>query len=93
MLSAAQVADALNVSVSHLSRVMNKILSCGFPETLQRIRLEYACGQLIAQPDIPIAQLAQQCGFSSASYFTASFKKKYGVTPSGYRQRRTADKL
>ena len=93
MLSAAQVADALNVSVSHLSRVMNKSLGCGFPETLQRIRLEYACGQLIAQPDIPIAQLAQQCGFSSASYFTASFKKKYGVTPSGYRQRKTADKL
>ena len=76
LLSAVQVADTLGISVSHLSRVMNRSLGCGFPETLQKIRLEYACEQLLAKPDIPIAQLAQQCGFSSASYFTASFKKK-----------------
>ncbi len=91
MLSAAEVAEATNISVSHLSRVMKRSVGCGFPEMLQTIRMERACEQLIAQPDIPIAQLAQQCGFSSASYFTASFKKKFGVTPSGYRQKQSAE--
>ena len=52
---------------------------------LQKIRLEYAATQLMAKPGISIADLAQQCGFSSASYFAASFKKVYGVTPSNYR--------
>ena len=84
-LSAAQVADALGISVSHLSRVMNKSIGCGFPELLQKMRLECAANLLLTQPDLPIAQLAQQCGFGSASYFTASFKRIYGVTPSNYR--------
>lgn len=84
-LSAVQVADALGVSVSHLSRVMNRSIGCGFPEMLQKLRLEHAVELLVEKPDLSIAQLAQQCGFSSASYFTASFKRVYGVTPSVYR--------
>lgn len=90
-LSAMQVAEALSISVSHLSRVMGKSIGCGFPELLQKIRLEHAVTQLMAQPGLSIAQLAQECGFSSASYFTASFKKKYGVTPSTYRLNRAGD--
>lgn len=88
VLSAAQVAQALGISQSYMSRVINKALGCGFPETLQRMRLKHAVALLTEQPDVSIADLAQQCGFSSASYFTASFKKVYGVTPSGYRQQR-----
>ena len=83
-LSAAQVADELGVSVSHLSRMVNKSLGVAFPELLQKIRLEFAEKQLSEHPGISISELAQQCGFSSASYFSASFKKKYGVVPSGY---------
>ena len=90
-LSALQVAEALSISVSHLSRVMGKHIGCGFPELLQKIRLEHAVNQLMAQPGLSIAQLAQECGFSSASYFTASFKKKYGVTPSTYRLRHAGE--
>lgn len=91
-LSAAQVADALGVSVSHMSRVMNRSLGCGFPELLQKMRLEHAAALLLSQSDLPIAQLAQQCGFSSASYFTASFKRLYGVTPRYYRLQHAAQK-
>lgn len=87
MLSAKQVADALGVSVSHLSRVMSRSVGCGFPELLQKTRLEHAACMLLERPDLPIAQLGQQCGFSSASYFTSSFKRVYGVTPSVYRTR------
>ena len=90
-LSAAQVADALGVSVSHLSRQISKALGCGFPDVLQKLRLEHAARQLIAHPGLSIADLAQQCGFSSASYFTTSFKKLYGVTPSNYRLQSESD--
>lgn len=84
-LSAAQVAEVLGISVSHMSRVMGRSLGYGFPELLQKMRLEHAAALLLSQPDASIAQLAQQCGFGSASYFTSSFKKKFGITPSQYR--------
>ena len=90
-LSAAQVADALGISVSHLSRVMSKAIGSGFPELLQKMRLEHAAALLLSQSDLPIAQLARQCGFSSASYFTASFKRVYGVTPRHYRLQHAAN--
>lgn len=83
-LSASQVAEELGVSVSHLSRIMSRAIGCTFPELLQRYRLEKAA-DLLRSSDMPIAQLAQQCGFGSASYFTASFKRIYGMVPSGYR--------
>lgn len=90
-LSATEVADSLGVSVSYLSRVINKALGCGFPEMLQRLRLEHAAEKLLSQPNLTIADLAQQCGFSSPSYFTASFKKLYGMTPSNYRLAHSTD--
>lgn len=83
-LSASQVAEALGVSVSHLSRIMSRAVGCTFPELLQRYRLDKAAGLLLSS-DMPIAQLAQQCGFGSASYFTATFKRIYGMVPSAYR--------
>lgn len=84
-LSASQVADALGISVSHLSRVMSRSVGCGFPEQLQKLRLEKAVALLQEDNCASIAHLAQQCGFGSASYFTASFKRVYGMTPSSYR--------
>lgn len=83
-LSAAQVAEEMGVSVSHLSRVINKSLGCAFPELLQKIRLEYAEEQLSQNANLSISDLAQKCGFSSSSYFSANFKKMYGTTPSNY---------
>ena len=84
-LSAAQVAETLGISVSHMSRVISRSLGYGFPELLQKTRLEHAAALLLSQPDASIALLAQQCGFGSASYFTSSFKRKFGMTPSQYR--------
>ena len=84
-LSAAQVAEVLGISVSHMSRVMSRALGYGFPELLQKTRLEHAADLLLSHPEDSIALLAQQCGFGSESYFTSSFKRKFGMTPSQYR--------
>lgn len=91
MLSAAQVAEALGISVSHMSRVIHKSMGCAFPDILQKIRLERAITLLMARPNISIAELAQQSGFSSPSYFSTIFKKMYGLTPSGYRLKHIAE--
>jgi AraC-like DNA-binding protein len=36
--------------------------------------------------NISIEELSEKCGFSSQSYFTRTFKKKIGLSPTQYRK-------
>ena len=45
---------------------------------------------LLAHTDRPIGEIAEQCGFSSASHLTHLFKKKYGFPPSLARARQVS---
>lgn len=54
---------------------------------IQGLRLEYAC-DLLCETDLPVAQVAQRCGFSDSFYFSRYFRKKYGMPPSRWRQTR-----
>jgi AraC family transcriptional regulator len=51
---------------------------------LQRRRMERA-KRLLIETQMPVAELALACGFSSQSHFTVSFRKHVGLTPSKYR--------
>lgn len=55
-------------------------------EYLTQRRLEYAL-HLLLTSDLPVAQVAEACGFGDASYFGKRFRKQMGLTPSQYRHR------
>jgi len=50
----------------------------------QRLRLDDAA-HMLKQTDLPIAQIAALCGFSSASHFVFAFRASRGVTPARWR--------
>ena len=54
-------------------------------------RLEKSMSML-HDDNCPIVEIAEQCGFSSHSYFCYVFKKKFGASPSEYRQRHRTSK-
>lgn len=54
-------------------------------EWLREYRLERAKTYL-TNPDQAITNIALNCGFSSASHFTQTFKSHYGITPTKYRK-------
>ena len=63
-------------------------------ENLMRYRVRRAW-QYLRDDNMPMAEIARRCGFSSQSYFCRTFKKYTSQTPSQYRQglrkrRRTA---
>ncbi len=84
-LSAQFLAGKFNITPSYFSRIFNEGLGCAFPDYLSSLRLEKAKNLMIEEPNRNIQSICEAVGFTSSSYFTALFKKKYGVTPSKYR--------
>ena len=52
---------------------------------LNEQRLETA-RRLLEETDHSVSSIASLTGFSSSSYFAQNFRRKYGITPTGYRQ-------
>ncbi len=57
---------------------------------LNERRLETAC-RLLKETDYSVSDISSSTGFSSQSYFTQIFKKRYGMPPIKFRQECAAD--
>jgi AraC-like DNA-binding protein len=53
---------------------------------LHEYRLEQAC-QLLQERRLNVSEIARVIGFSSCSYLSRVFRKKYGVSPKRYQSR------
>jgi DNA-binding response OmpR family regulator/ligand-binding sensor domain-containing protein/two-component sensor histidine kinase len=73
------VAGKMNVSARTLNRRLSAAFGMTFGELLKHMRIEVAI-QLLAEGKM-IKEVAFDCGFSSQSYFSQSFKQVKGVTP------------
>lgn len=78
------IADELNMSSYHISRVYRQHNSSNIVDMINHIRMEHA-KQLLIKSAISIADIAAKTGYTSSSYFHRMFKKLYGVTPSEFR--------
>ena len=85
-LTTGQIAVRFHVSVSKINSDFHKITNQTLKEFYNHLRILHAEDLLIAQNELPIADVAYQCGFSSESYFIQSFQKSTGMTPSVYRK-------
>ena len=52
---------------------------------LQRVRLEHA-KRLLAQSDMKMQSVAEQCGYQSTNSFWFAFKQAFGMSPQEYRK-------
>ncbi len=52
---------------------------------LQRLRIDHA-SRLLAENDKSITEIAIETGFNDSNYFTRTFRKLTGITPSEYRR-------
>ncbi len=62
-----------------------EISNCTPMEYINKIRLKKASQLLLANPGISSTDIAYQCGFSSAQYFTTVFKRHFKKTPQAFR--------
>ena len=83
-ISCADIAKHLNYSVSYLRYIFQKEGMNSITRTINEIRLENA-KKMIINTKMNITDVAFQCGFCDANYFSTIFKNKYGVSPIKYR--------
>lgn len=79
------VADAVSLSRYHFSRLFKKETGFTPHEYLQDVRLRHS-KQLLTQTDLSVDEIACQCGFSSATHFIRTFKKRTMITPAAFRK-------
>ena len=85
-LSVESVAEKYGFSVSYFSKLFNSYTGKTFPDYMNQLRLAKARTLLLECPELTIQEIAGRVGFNSSSYFSAAFRKYYGVTPSQIRK-------
>lgn len=84
-LSLQKISEELDISYGYLSSLFKKIEGISFKAFLTNIRMEEARKYLLSRK-YKIYEIADAVGFSDARYFTESFHKYYGCSPSEYLQ-------
>ena len=84
-LTLNSVADHVFLSPSYLSRIFKKYMNINFINYINHQKVAKAQRELILGRK-PINLISNISGFSQTSYFTKTFKKITGTTPSIYRK-------
>lgn len=85
-LSAVKIAAEMNLTASHLSRIVKRQTGHGFPWHLRRVRMREAIRLLIGSA-LSIKEISSRVGYLHTSHFDRHFRAVYGVTASAYRRR------
>ena len=84
-ISLGRIAGIAGIHPVHLARSFRSSQGCTIGEYIRRLRIEEACKRL-EMSDLPVTELAQECGFFDHSHFCRVFKRHVGVSPSEFRR-------
>jgi AraC family transcriptional regulator len=85
-LRLSELASVANLSVFHFHRLFLAWVGETPADYIRRRRLEAAAMRLVAQPRLPLLDVALSVGFGSAEAFSRAFKVRYGVAPTPWRR-------
>lgn len=83
-ISLAQMAALFETNTKYLSEVINKYKGKNVNLYINELRINYIVEKLKSDPkylNYKVSYLAEECGFSSHSSFSAVFKNITGITP------------
>lgn len=80
-----EVADLIFLTESNFCKFFKKAVGKTFSDYLNEIRINEAA-RLLLQTDQSVAQIANDCGFETLSYFNRVFLRKKGSAPTAYRK-------
>ncbi len=84
-LSLDEVSYYVNISPYYFSKIFKEGTGENFIEYLTNIRIEKA-KELLSNSDYSMKEICVMVGYSDPNYFSRSFKKNVGVTPTEYKE-------
>lgn len=84
-LSQSQIADAAHISPQHLCRLFKQNLHMTPIRYLNEVRMDHA-KTLLEKTSLSIVQIGEKVGFFTPHYFSSTFRRICGKTPSEYRE-------
>ena len=85
-LTLADIGEGLHCSKATLTDTFRREFGITILQYIHTVRLTKARHMLL-NTELPIGTVAEECGFSSAEYFSSLFKKEVGVSPLLYRKK------
>ena len=83
-IGVAQIAQRLNMSEQTFRRRMTEVTGKSPKVFISAIQMERAAHLLTTNSQMPMSEIATQCGFSDAETFSRAFKRVYGCAPTHY---------
>lgn len=83
-ITCTKVAAHINFSPTYFSRLFKKETGRTYVEYVNFVRFQRAIA-LIRHSDSTLEQISEELGFNTPNYFSNTFKKYVGLTPSDYR--------
>lgn len=78
------ISQNMNYSKYYLNRIFSSVVGCTMHKYIQRRRLTEAA-RLLAETDIPIAEISSKACYDSQQAFTLAFRQLYQYTPQACR--------
>ena len=79
------IAQHVNISPAYLSTLFKKVSGQSISDTIAALRIESAC-RYLSSTNLSLKEISSKCGYANQYYFSNSFKKRLGVSPSVYRE-------
>ncbi|QHT63200.1 helix-turn-helix transcriptional regulator [Paenibacillus lycopersici] len=85
-ISREQLGELVHMNPNYLDRIFAEKFRLTPMQLLRELRLRKAM-RLLEQTELPLSQIAAQCGMGDAAYISRQVVKSCGVTPGAYRER------
>ena len=84
-LSLDEVSKIVNISPYYFSKLFKEATGINFIDYLTNIRMTKA-KELLQLPDKSMKEIGIEIGYSDPNYFSRTFKKNVGITPTQYKE-------
>lgn len=84
-ISLSEIAAAVHCSVSTVSHLFRERSGAGVSAYIEKLRMQEAAA-LLRGSDMTVTAIALAVGFEDPNYFSAVFRRRFGMSPQKYRK-------
>lgn len=85
-LTIQEMSKEIGINRTYLSNFINETYQTNFNGWINGLRIEEAKQRMITNPDLSLAEIAEQIGFADLAHFSKQFKAKEGCSPSSWKK-------